>query len=78
MFGSANRTVLVLLIDLPVHVYEEGGKKTTKTCAEILMKETLLEQLLKAGFIPFVTIKNTDRVEIWTMQAMARTRLFGT
>jgi len=65
------------LTDLPVHVYQEDGEKTTKPCAEVPMTETMLEQLLKAGFIPFVTIKNTDRVEIWTMQSVARTRLFG-
>jgi len=65
------------LSGLPVHVYEEDGEEVIKPCAEVLMKETMLEQLMAAGFIPFVTIKNTDRVEIWTMQSVARTRLFG-
>ena len=65
------------LTDLPGHIYDEDGEKVIKPCAEVLMKESMLEQILEAGFIPFVTIKNTDRVEIWTMQSVARTRLFG-
>jgi len=65
------------LSGLPVHVYEEDGEEVIKPCAEALIKETMLEQLMAAGFISFLTIKNTDRVEIWTMQSVARTRLFG-
>ena len=65
------------LSGLPLHMYEEDGEEAVKPCAEVLMKETMLEQLMAAGFISFVTIKNTDRVEIWTMQSVARTKLFG-
>ena len=65
------------LSGLPLHVYEEDGEKLVKPCAETLMRETTVRQLVAAGFIPFVTIKNTDQVKIWTLQSLARKKLFA-
>jgi type VI secretion system protein ImpC len=65
------------LSGLPVHAYEEEGEQLIKPCAETLMRETMVAQLAAAGFIPFVTIKNTDQVKIWTLHSLTRKRLFA-
>jgi len=65
------------LSGLPLHVYEEDGEKLSKPCAETLMRETMVKQLVAAGFTPFVTINNTDQVKIWTLQSLTRKKLFA-
>jgi type VI secretion system protein ImpC len=65
------------LSDLPVHVYEESGEKVANPCAEALLRETIVRQMLEAGFIPFVSVKNTDQVKIPVIQSVTRSRLFG-
>jgi len=65
------------LSDLPVHVYEESGEKMAKPCAEAVLRETIVRQMSEAGFIPFVSVKNTDQVKIPVIQSVSRTKLFG-
>ncbi len=43
---------------LPMHVYQTNGESVAKPCAEILMTEGDAENLLEAGFMPLVSIKN--------------------
>jgi len=40
---------------LPLHVYEAGGEKRLKPCAELLMTESDAEWILEQGLMPLVS-----------------------
>ena len=56
---------------LPLHVYREEGESVAKPCAELLLHETDVEQLLDAGIMPMASIRDTDRVRLVRFQSIA-------
>jgi len=56
---------------MPLHVYREEGESVAKPCAELLLHETDVEQLLDAGIMPMASIRNTDRVRLVRFQSIA-------
>jgi len=56
---------------LPLHVYQEDGEAVAKPCAEILMTEQDAENLLEAGFMPLVSIKNEPAAMLLRWQSIA-------
>jgi type VI secretion system protein ImpC len=57
---------------LPMHVYRENGESVAKPCAEILMTEGDAENLLEAGFMPLVSIKNEPSAVVVRFQSIAK------
>jgi type VI secretion system protein ImpC len=56
---------------MPLHVYREEGEPVAKPCAELLLHETDVEQLLDAGIMPLASIRDTDRVRLVRFQSIA-------
>jgi type VI secretion system protein ImpC len=56
---------------LPAHVYKKDGAAELKPCAEVLLTEEAAEALLDCGFIPLVSIRDSDRVRVLRMQSLA-------
>jgi type VI secretion system protein ImpC len=56
---------------LPLHVYEVGGEKRLKPCAELLMTESDAEWILEQGLMPLVSFKNEDAVRLLRFQSIA-------
>jgi type VI secretion system protein ImpC len=56
---------------LPLHVYEAGGEKRLKPCAELLMTESDAEWILDRGLMPLVSLKNQDAVRLLRFQSIA-------
>jgi predicted component of type VI protein secretion system len=42
-----------------------------KPCAEVLLTEEAAQRLLDCGFIPLVSIRDSDRVRVLRMQSLA-------
>jgi type VI secretion system protein ImpC len=58
---------------LPAHVYRNDGEPQLKPCAEVLLTEEAAEALLDCGFIPLVSIRDSDRIRVLRMQSLALT-----
>lgn len=56
---------------LPLHVYESGGEKHLKPCAELLMTESEADWVLEQGFMPLVSLKNRDAARLLRFQSIA-------
>ncbi|MCE5309460.1 MAG: type VI secretion system contractile sheath large subunit [Acidobacteriales bacterium] len=56
---------------LPLHVYESGGEKHLKPCAELLMTESEAEWVLEQGFMPLVSLKDRDAARLLRFQSIA-------
>jgi type VI secretion system protein ImpC len=56
---------------MPLHVYREEGESVAKPCAELLLHETDVEELLDAGIMPLASIRDTDRVRLVRFQSIA-------
>jgi type VI secretion system protein ImpC len=56
---------------LPLHVYEVGGEKRLKPCAELLMTESDAEWILEQGLMLLVSLKNEDAVRLLRFQSIA-------
>jgi type VI secretion system protein ImpC len=71
-WGWNMRPGMVDTIDgLPAHVYRSDGAPELKPCAEVLLTEDAAEALLDRGFIPLVSIRDSDRVRVLRMQSLA-------
>jgi type VI secretion system protein ImpC len=57
---------------LPLHVYETGGEKQVKPCAEVLLTDRDTEWILDQGFMPLVSIKSRDTVRLLRFQSIAK------
>ncbi|HWE00174.1 MAG TPA: type VI secretion system contractile sheath large subunit [Bryobacteraceae bacterium] len=56
---------------MPLHVYREEGESVAKPCAELLLHEKDVEELLDAGIMPLASIRDTDRVRLVRFQSIA-------
>ncbi len=56
---------------LPLHIYESGGERVAKPCAELLMTEEEAEWALEQGFMPLASLKNQDAVLLLRFQSIA-------
>ena len=56
---------------LPLHVYREDDEPVAKPCAEIFMTEEDAENLLEAGFMPLVSVKNEPAAVLMRLQSIA-------
>lgn len=59
------------LSDLPTHIFQEDGETKTKPCAEILMTETIFNNIIEEGIMPLISFKNTDKVQLGRFQSIS-------
>jgi type VI secretion system protein ImpC len=62
---------VVDLADLPAHVYEEDGERKLKPCAEALLNERAMTQVLEAGPMPVVSFADRNAVRVPRLQSIA-------
>jgi type VI secretion system protein ImpC len=56
---------------LPLHLYKQDGESAVKPCAEALLTEEAAEQILEAGPMPLVSLKDQDTVRLMRFQSVA-------
>lgn len=63
---------LVLDIDgIPAHVYrDDDGDSTMQPCAEFLMLQNVAQALMEKGFMPLLSMKNSDRIRLAGFRAI--------
>ena len=57
--------------NLPLYTYQQGGETKTTPCAEIVLTENSLEIILEQGLIPLISFRNSDKVKIEKISAVA-------
>jgi len=57
---------------LPLDVYKSESELVSKPCAEVLLTEDAVEQILEGGMIPLVCYKGRDWVRIVRFQSIAQ------
>jgi len=65
--------------DLPVHRFRENDETVMKPCAELWLSDRAGEALLSRGFIPVLSVKNSDAVQVYKLCSVSseRTLLAG-
>ncbi|HEV2763108.1 MAG TPA: type VI secretion system contractile sheath large subunit, partial [Pyrinomonadaceae bacterium] len=68
-----------VVADLPLHVYESGGERHTKPCAEVLLGERAAHILLEHGLTPLLSVRDRDELRLARFQSVTDppTRLAG-
>ncbi|MCI0639927.1 MAG: type VI secretion system contractile sheath large subunit [Gemmataceae bacterium] len=56
---------------LPLHYFEEEGERQVKPCAEVLLSNRAMEQILDSGLMPFVSQKVRDAIRLARFQSVA-------
>jgi type VI secretion system protein ImpC len=78
--GWEKRPAETLDLDgLPLHAWRQNGNSEVKPCAEVLLTEDTIDQILAAGLMPLVSLKGRDGVRLARFQSIADppTALFG-
>ena len=57
--------------DLPLHVFETGGERQTKPCAEVLLGERAARAILERGVMPLLSFKDRDEVRLARFQSLS-------
>ena len=57
---------------LPVHIYEAGGEKLAKPCAEVLLTDREIDWILDQGYMALVSIRDRDAVRLVRFQSIAK------
>lgn len=57
--------------NLPMHIYQEDGETKTKPCAEIVLTEGMLENLLESGLMPVISFRDSEKVRIARFQPVS-------
>ena len=66
-----SETLDPVIDDLPVHVYDDDGEQRIKPCAEALLSDRAIEQVLGAGLIPLQSFADRGAVRITRLQSLA-------
>ena len=56
---------------LPLHVFEAGGERQTKPCAEVLLGESAARAVLERGPMPLLSFKDRDEVRLARLQSLS-------
>ena len=70
--GDGFRMCAIRQVDgLPLHVYKEDGEARLLPCAEVLLSERAMGKILDKGFMPLLSMKNTDAVRLARFQSLS-------
>jgi type VI secretion system protein ImpC len=56
---------------LPVHIYQDGGERQAKPCAEVLLHERAVEHILDMGLMPLLSVQGRDAACLARFQSIA-------
>jgi type VI secretion system protein ImpC len=56
---------------LPLHVYKEDTETKTKPCAEVVLTEKAVEEILSFGLMPLLSFKDRDRIRLARFQSVS-------
>lgn len=56
---------------LPLHIFKEQGESKVTPCAEVIMTESMVEELLARGLMPLFSFVNRDTVRLTRFQSVA-------
>lgn len=56
---------------LPLHVYKEETETKTKPCAEVVLTERAMEEILGGGLMPLLSFKDQDRIRLARFQSVS-------
>jgi type VI secretion system protein ImpC len=62
---------LLLVEDLPAHVYDEDGERVLKPCAEVLLTDRAIEAMLQRGVMPLLSQVGRAAVRLGRFQSIA-------
>lgn len=62
---------------LPLHVYKRDGASELQPCAETLLTMRAAKKIIDRGFMPLLSLKDSDAIRLGMFQSIARTRLAG-
>jgi type VI secretion system protein ImpC len=62
---------LAEITGLPLHIYTVEGEPRSKPCAEVLMTQTVAEEMLEKGFMPLASIKEQPVIRLVRFQSLA-------
>lgn len=62
---------------LPLHVYKRDGESQIQPCAEVLLTVRAANRIIDRGFMPLLTLKNSDTIRLGMFQSIAGNRLAG-
>ncbi len=57
--------------NLPMHIYQEDSETKTKPCAEIVLTEGMLENLLDSGLMPLISFRDSEKVRLARFQPVS-------
>ncbi len=57
--------------NLPIYLYQEDGEMKTKPCAEIVLTEGMLEDLLDSGLMPLISFRDSEKVRLARFQPVS-------
>ncbi len=57
---------------LPLHVYESEGEQRIKPCCEVVLDDKSAEWILDSGFMPLLSVKDSDALRVTRFQSIAR------
>ena len=57
---------------LPVHIYEAGGEKVAKPCAEVLLTDRDIDWILDQGYMALASLRDRDVVQLVRFQSIAK------
>ncbi len=75
---GVNRSDQLNIGGLPLHVYQRAGETQIEPCAEVLLTVRAAERILDRGFMPLLSMKNSDVMRLGMLQSIARSPLGGT
>ncbi len=55
---------------MPLHVYKSDGESVVKPCAEYLVTDKEVEQMMNRGLMPFVSFKDQDAIRLSRLQSI--------
>lgn len=59
--------------NLPLYLYKEENESKTKPCAEIVLTESLAENILDQGLMPLISFRDSDRIRLLRFQSISST-----
>jgi type VI secretion system protein ImpC len=62
---------------LPLHIFERNGESEIKPCAEALLTVRAAKEIIDSGFMPLLSMKDSDTIRLGMFQSIAGTRLRG-
>lgn len=62
---------------LPLHIYQRDGETVVQPCAELLLSERAVEEVIQRHVVPLISYAQQDRIQVGPIQAITGNWLRG-